>query len=196
MHHGRTAAGVRRVSESGLPESGLPESGLSETGLVRRRTPRARRGFTLIEVLIVLAIVLALSALVGIAIFGRQDEAKGKLAEIDLNSLKSALRGFRLDFDRFPTDEEGLAVLWSNETLDAEVPEGTWRKYLESPMATDRWGNAWNYRAESENGEDYDLWSNGPDGEEGTEDDIVSWTAAEGAEAGDSGVAPPPPAAP
>ncbi len=156
-----------------------------------RRARRAvRRGFTLIEVLIVLAIVLALSAIVGVAVFSRQDDAKLQLAQTDMNTIKSGLRMFRFDMGRYPTEEEGIAVLWNSELLetDADVEESPWKgPYLQTPIPTDRWGNEWGYRGESEYGQDYDLWSNGPDGEEDTEDDITSWSdaAGEGGEFGD-----------
>lgn len=155
---------------------------------------RVRRGFTLIEVLIVLAIVLALSAIVGLALFQRQDDAELQLAEQELNTLKSAMKLFRIDFGRFPTEEEGVTVLWDVEVLDPDADEATWKgPYLEEPIATDRWGNEWGYRSESEYGRDYDLWSNGPDGEEDTEDDITSWSGDETEEGGfDEGFAPPP----
>lgn len=145
-----------------------------------------RRAFTLIEVLIVLGIVLALSAIVGVSVLGRRDDAKLKLAQTNLNVLKGGIKLFVLDFDRHPTDDEGVAVLWNKELLDAEAEEGTWKNYLEEPMANDPWGNPWGYRAESENGATYDLWSNGPDGEEGTEDDINSWKAEDEAAPADS----------
>tara|TARA_Y100000815_G_scaffold112615_1_gene101417 strand:- start:126 stop:632 length:507 start_codon:yes stop_codon:yes gene_type:complete len=153
-----------------------------------------RRGFTLIEVLIVLAIVLALSAIVGVALFQRQDDAQLQLAQTDMNTIERGMKMFRLDMGRFPTEEEGVAVLWDSELLDADAEETTWKgPYLEEPIPTDRWKNEWGYRAESEYGRDYDLWSFGPDGEEDTEDDITSWSSgdAEG-EFGDGGLEPLP----
>jgi len=69
--------------------------------------------------------------------------------------------------------------------LDPEADPESYTGYLEEPLATDRWGNEWGYRAESETREGkYDLWSNGPDGEEGTEDDITSWASSEEDEEG------------
>lgn len=163
------------------------------------RRPRAAGAFTIIEVLIVLAIVLALSAIVGVAVFQRQDDAKLNLARTDLNILKQALNQFRFDFERYPTDDEGIAVLWSTETLDPDADETKWKgPYLTEPIPLDRWDNEWGYRGDEpeygpENG--YDLWSNGPDGEEDTEDDITSWTTSDedGGFADPAGAAPPPP---
>lgn len=145
----------------------------------QRTTGRlVRAGFTLIEVMIVIAIILALSGLIGVALFQRRDEAKKQLVQIDLNSMKSALKQFRLDYERWPTDEEGITVLWDKGVLDGEADENKWHKYLDEAMPNDKWDRPWGYRQVSENGDEdtYDLWSVGPDGEEGTEDDITSWT--------------------
>jgi len=141
-----------------------------------------RSGFTLIEVLIVIAIVVALSGLVGIALFSKQKEAKVGLAKTDLRTIESALKQFRVKFDRYPTDEEGVEVLWNKEKLDADADATKWTKELEKPMKTDQWGTPWNYRQKSDHGDEdsFDLWSFGPDKQEGGDDDIVSWTETEG----------------
>ncbi|MEM7629813.1 MAG: type II secretion system major pseudopilin GspG [Planctomycetota bacterium] len=143
----------------------------------------ARRGFSLIEVLIVLAIILLLSGIVGVTLFQRRDQADADITRINLNTLNSALDGFRFDFRRYPTDDEGLAVLWDREQLDPDAETSNWNgPYLREPMPNDQWGNAWEYLQESEDfdidDEDpsavapYTLYSAGPDGEPDTEDDI------------------------
>lgn len=157
-----------------------------------RTRKQMARGFTLIEVMIVIAIILALTGLIGVAVLGRRDEAKKGTAQIDMNTIKAALDMFRLDYDRYPTDEEGLAVLWDKSKLDPEADAAKWAKdgYLKQPMPNDRWQSPWGYRQQSERSEDaskYDLWSFGPDKQEGTEDDINSWTELEG-EGGATGV--------
>lgn len=136
------------------------------------------RGFTLIEVLIVIAIIVALAGLVGVALFSKQKDAKIGLCQADMGTIKSALRNFRLKYDRWPSEDEGLEVLWNVEKLQDEADRAKWSKELESPMPNDRWGNPWGYRDVSEHGDEdtFDLWSNGPDKEEGSDDDIVSWT--------------------
>ena len=154
----------------------------------------ARRGFTLIEVMIVIAIVLALTGLIGVAVLGRRDSAKKDTAKIELNTIKNALDLFRHDFDRYPKDEEGLAVLWDKSKLDPEVDTTKWQGSLKDPMPTDRWGQPWGYRQQTEHSDDatrYDLWSFGPDKQEGTDDDINSWSV-EGAEGGTGESAPTP----
>lgn len=145
------------------------------------RSRRTRVAFTLIEVMIVIAIILAISGLVGVALFQQRDKAKDNLVRVQLRSLKAALDQFRLVYDRYPTDEEGLAVLWSDETLDPEAPEGSWTAFVEAPMARDQYGHEWVYIAEGDTREGYyDLFSVGRDGEEDTEDDISVWEGLEG----------------
>ncbi|GMV27378.1 MAG: hypothetical protein AMXMBFR58_34090 [Phycisphaerae bacterium] len=136
-----------------------------------------RPGFTLIELLIVIAIIAALGGLVTVAVLGRKKEATAKLAETDLNSLKSGMKQFFLVYERFPTDDEGVEVLWNKEKLSPDADASKWHKFMEEPMPTDRWGTPWGYRQVSETGdeENFDLWSFGPDKQEGTDDDIKSW---------------------
>ena len=159
-----------------------------------------RSAFTLIEVMIVIAIVLALTGLIGYAVLGRRDEAKRDLAQIDMNTIRQGLKLFRFDFDRYPSDEEGVKVLWNKSALSADADQTKWHAYLEEAMEKDRWGNPWQYKQAGEHGEGtYDLWSAGPDKQDGTDDDIASWkTAGSSGATGTTGPAdePPPPASP
>jgi general secretion pathway protein G len=173
------------------------------SGDTRRRSGRGlRAAFTLIEVMIVIAIVLALTGLVGYAVLGRRDEAKRDFGKIDLNTISGGLKMFRLDYDRYPTDDEGLKVLWDKSALSADADQTKWHAYLEAPMPNDRWGTPWNYKAAGEHGDGttYDLSSNGPDKQSGTDDDLTSWSnTGQGGASGASGSneeAPPPKAPP
>lgn len=142
-----------------------------------KRATRRRRGFTLIEVMIVLAIVLALGAIVSVAVLSRKDEANIQLAKTDLTNLEKGLKWFYFKYNRYPTDEEGLAVLWSAETLDPELDESQWSAQLEKPLVKDRWGHEWMYMQQRDDDPTkYALWSVGPDGEDGTEDDLKTWS--------------------
>lgn len=163
-------------------------------------TPKAptsrRHAFTLVEVMIVIAIVLALMGIVGVAVFSQRDKAKEDLASVDMGSIKNAIRLFNLDFGRNPSDEEGLEVLWNKEKLSPDADAAKWRKYLESELPKDKWGKPFGYRQKSEHGDEttYDLWSNGPDGEEGTADDIVNWKKETDSTSGSTGSGQGPPA--
>lgn len=156
------------------------------------------RGFTLIEVMIVIAIILALTTIVGIAVLGRKSQADTKLAQVDLNNIKSALDQFKLDYGRWPTEEEGITVLWDKESLDPDSDQSQYLSggYLKEPMPNDRWGNPFNYRFPSsrEDETQYDLWSNGPNGEDedGQGDDLTSWRKDEGETGLDNSLLPPP----
>ena len=166
----------------------------TETCAVAKRCYVASRpGFTLIEVMIVIAIILFLGGIVGIALFAQRDAANKQLVQTQLGQIGGGLKAFRLVYDRYPTDEEGLEVMWAQDTLDAEADAGQWRKFLDKPLPNDLWGRPWGYRQVSENGDpdEYDLWSVGKDGEEGTDDDITSWKQ-EGAEDAGMSDAPPP----
>jgi general secretion pathway protein G len=135
--------------------------------------------------MIVIAIILAISGLVGVALFAQRDKAKDNLVRVELKTLKAALDQFRLSYDRYPTDEEGLAALWSQDSLDPDALEGSWHAFVDAPMARDQYGHEWVYVAEGESREGYyDLYSVGRDGEEGTEDDISVWEGMEDEESG------------
>lgn len=132
--------------------------------------PRRARAFTLLEVMIVIAIILALGGLVGIALFQRREEAKTGLAQSDMNTIKSSINWFYSDFDRVPTTEEGVVVLWDKAQLDDPEQEPKWKGYMQKPLEKDRWDHEWGYEQVSRTS--YKLWSVGPDGEEGSDDDI------------------------
>lgn len=142
----------------------------------RRRVGRAR-AFTLIELLIVIAILLAIGGLVVVNLIPRGEQAKADLQRVQFDLIRSAFDQFRLDMDRWPTQDEGLDVLWNKESLEDDTESERWRgPYLPDPIREDRWGHELLYRFPGEiRGETYyDLISVGPDGEEGTEDDITN----------------------
>ena len=136
-----------------------------------------RSGFTLIELLIVIAILLAIGGLVVVNIIPRGEQAKTDLQRIQLDQIGSAFQQFRLDLDRWPSAAEGVEVLWNREQMDDGNEYERWRgPYLTDPVTEDRWGNELVYHFPGEiRGESYyDLISVGPDGEEGSEDDITN----------------------
>ena len=160
-------------------------------GRLSSRKALRRKAFSLIEIMIVLAIIVLISGLVGFALLSRRDEAKVSKAQIDINTLKNALLDFNRRYSRYPTEDEGLAVLWSNSTADPEIEE-QWSATVSNNMANDPWGNPWEYNPEGVRREGYyDLSSNGPDGEPETDDDLFAWEEdEEGMDGG--GLAPPP----
>jgi general secretion pathway protein G len=139
-----------------------------------RIKPR-RRGFTILELLIVIGILLAIGSLVAVNVLGASEKADLKLARAQLQAFESAIEQFRVEMKRWPTEEEGLAVLWSKEALSTDEDKARYGgPYLKEPKPKDTWGNVWVFRVPSTiiEGQPYDIVSNGPDGQEGTEDDI------------------------
>ncbi len=143
----------------------------------RKSGARAARGFTLIEVMIVILIVLMLGGLVAWNLMGTKEDAQAGVVKIQMNTIQDALKQFRFVYDRYPTDEEGLKVLWDKTTMTDETDSKKWKPFLEKPVPKDNYGNEWGYRQKSEHGNEdtFDLWSYGKDRQEGTDDDIVSW---------------------
>jgi len=137
----------------------------------------ARTGFTLIELLIVIAILLALGSIVAVNFLSYGDQAEVDVQRAQFDQIDSAMKGFRLDFKRYPSEDEGIEVLWNKDALEDEEESAKWRgPYLEQPVRTDRWGREFSYVFPGDIvGESYyDLVSSGPDGEEGTDDDITN----------------------
>lgn len=138
---------------------------------------RRRPAFTLIELLIVIAILLAIGGLVVVNLIPRGERAKADLQRVQFNIISDAFDLFRIDLNRWPTEEEGLAALWDRESLEDESDYERWSgPYMQDRVETDKWDNELIYRYPGElRGESYyDIISVGPDGEEGTDDDITN----------------------
>lgn len=140
--------------------------------------PRMRiaRGFTLIEIMVVVAILGILAALVVPKIMGRPDEARIVAAKQDIAAIRQALNLYKLDNQRYPTTEQGLAALVERPATNP-VP-GNWKAggYLERLMS-DPWGTPYQYLNPGLHGE-IDIFSLGADGApggEGNDADIGSW---------------------
>lgn len=135
-----------------------------------------QRGFTLLEVMVVVVILGILAALVVPNIIGRPDEARAVAAKQDIASILQALKLYRLDNHRYPTTEQGLQALVVKPTT-APVPEN-WKAggYVER-VPKDPWGRPYQYLNPGLHGE-IDVFSHGADGAPGGEDrdaDIGSW---------------------
>jgi general secretion pathway protein G len=136
-----------------------------------------QRGFTLLEVMVVVVILSILAALVVPKIMSRPDEARVIAAKQDIASLMQALKLYRLDNQRYPATEQGLQALSVKPTA-APVP-ANWKAggYLER-LPKDPWGNPYQYLNPGVHGE-IDVFSYGADGApggEGNDADIGSWT--------------------
>lgn len=135
---------------------------------LNRRT-RNDRGFTLIELIVVIVVLGLLAGLVAPQIFGRVSEAKAVTARTQMELLAAALDGYRLDNGGYPTTTQGLRALVERATSDP-VP-ASWRgPYLRKDVPLDPWGRAYVYESPStRNASGFDLTSLGRDGRIGGE---------------------------
>lgn len=130
---------------------------------------RRHAGFTLIEMLVVLVIIGLLAGLVGPKLWKHGDEAKVKTADTQVKMLRGALETMRLDINRFPTTEEGLALLVTAPT-DEQLKSRWHGPYLEDNLVpADPWGNPYQYSVPGANGQPFALYSFGEDGKAGGE---------------------------
>lgn len=146
------------------------------------RKQRARRGFTLVEILLVVVIIAMLAAIVGPQIFSQSESSKTKIVSTQIKNFEQALDRYALESGRYPTTEQGLAALVEKPEQD---PPRKWVQQMEE-IPLDPWDNEYQYaypsthRPESsDKGKSKgkpDVWSMGPDGQDDTEDDIGNWT--------------------
>lgn len=133
-----------------------------------------QRGFTLIELMVVLVIIGVLAALIVPNVLDRADDARVTAARTDIANLQQALKLYKLDNQRFPTAEQGLQALVSRPTAGPTPPN--WRATLDK-LPNDPWGRPYQYINPGLKGE-VDVMSLGADGQpggEGKNADIGSW---------------------
>ena len=139
---------------------------------------RDNRGFTLIEIMVVIVILALLAALVAPKLIGRSDDAKIADAKVQIRNIETGLKLYKLDSGVYPTTEQGLQALVEKPTV-GQIPNN-WRTggYLESKtIPKDPWKTDYVYLSPGEHG-DFDLCSYGADGVkggEGNNTDICSW---------------------
>lgn len=147
------------------------------------------RGFTFIEIMVVVIILGILAGLVYPAYVNRAEQAKKTKASVQMREIMKALELYKLDNGKYPTTEQGLLALVEEPTSEPKPKK--WRQYLEK-LPIDPWKQEYLYLCPGANhGEKYDkeekegkygyfdLICIGPDGVQGSEDDIVSWNMPE-----------------
>ena len=139
-----------------------------------RRPRQQRRGFTLIELLLVLVILAVLAVVVVPKFTGRSQQAKITAAQTDIANLEVAIDAFEIDCSRYPTTEEGIQALIQQPSSDLTEWRGP---YLKRGAPRDPWRNPYVYECPGQhNDTSYDLYSYGPDGQEGGGDDVDNWS--------------------
>ena len=143
-----------------------------------------QRGFTLIELVLVMTII---TILVGSGIYmtmGQTDSAKFNNAESTVQALSTQLLLYEKDNKRLPTTEQGLMALVEKPSTSPVPPR--WTKLYKKEGLTDPWDNTYRYayfpKKDGRSGVKFDIWSIGPDGVDGNEDDIGNWSIVDDAE--------------
>jgi general secretion pathway protein G len=164
-------------------------------GRPRRRAARLwrtrRAGYSLLEILIVLAIIALIVALVGPRLFAQLDHAKVTTARVQVKSLETALQTMELDIGRYPTASEGLTML---EAADRKVAPGWNGPYLSSGLPNDPWGHPYVYDPPTDRSHPPRVHSLGADGKPGGEGDAADIYADAPAASGATAAAAPAPA--
>ncbi|HVY05601.1 MAG TPA: type II secretion system major pseudopilin GspG [Burkholderiales bacterium] len=136
---------------------------------------RSRRGFTLLELLVVMVIIGLLASYVGPKYFGQIGKSEVKVARAQIDALDKALSQYRLDVGRFPATEQGLAAL-----VAAPSGEAKWSgPYLAKAVPLDPWGRPYQYKCCPGDHGDFDLYSLGKDGVTGGSGEqaaVTNWT--------------------
>ncbi len=132
--------------------------------LIKANAKEASKGFSLLEIMVTITIMTMIMGAVGVGVMGYLDKSKIKQAKIDIGTISNALDLYKTEFGRYPDSDDGLSRLVQEKILkEKKVPQ-------------DPWGNEYVYIYPGSNNEDgFDLYSFGPDGKEGGNDDITNW---------------------
>ena len=144
---------------------GLALTRSAARGRLARAWPRAVRGMTLIEILVVLVLIGVVLGIVGGNFIGKGEKAKADAAKIEISQIAQTLDLYKLEIGRYPTTQEGLQALIS---APAGVTNWNGPYWKRSTVPKDPWGNEYKYSAPGQSGP-YDITSLGADGKEGGE---------------------------
>jgi general secretion pathway protein G len=162
---------------------GWKRSKMRNMGYLSKHLGNQERGFTLLEILIVITILGILASVVAVRIMDKPGEARITKAQLDIQTLENALKIYKLDNAYYPSTDQGLRALVEKPAI-GRIPE-KWRDggYLEKGvLPKDPWGNDYYYMSPGVHNRDFDIWSYGADGEEGGEGedvDVTNWVVKE-----------------
>lgn len=138
-----------------------------------QKQTKRHRGFSLLEIMVVMVILVMLAGLSARYVLGTRARAQQQNAFTYIKVLSDAIDAYSVDIGYPPTTEQGLAAL-ATAPSDLENPDA-WTGYIKSSASSsDPWGMDYQYACPGKNG-DFDVWSFGPDRQDGTDDDIGNW---------------------
>lgn len=143
------------------------------TNLSVQSSKKTQSGFTILEMMVVVVIIGILASMVVPNLMGSQDRANLQKAVSDVSALETSLKMYKMDNYDYPTTDQGLDALVNQTDIEPEprrFPEGGYVQRLPN----DPWGNEYQLLNPGENGK-MDVFTMGPDGEAGTDDDIGNW---------------------
>lgn len=135
---------------------------------------KSQAGMTLIEIMVVVAIIAGITGLVAVNVVGQREKANMKLTKTQISNVMGVLDQYKLDNHVYPSTEQGLEALVtkpSSGTTPQDYPEDGYMK----KVPKDSWGKDFSYASPGSHGNKVEVWSSGPDGEDDTDDDIRSW---------------------
>ena len=140
------------------------------------RSTTGAAGFSFLEIMLVVVIIGILASIVGPKLLGRTEKAKIQAARSQLNAFKTCLVAYEMEVGEIPTTEQGLEALAERPS---DVDEDIWSQQIEE-IPIDPWKRPYVYRSPGEDDSEYDVFSEGPDKKEGTDDDV--WLTRRGNE--------------
>lgn len=138
---------------------------------------------TLIEIMIVIAILGLLAAIVGVNVMGNLEEGRRQTAQTQIKSFETALKLYNRDCAKYPSTAEGL-----NSLIAKPASCARWKPYMEgTTIPNDPWGNPYEYFHPGTHGQEMEIISKGKDAQLNTQDDVVSWSQEAGGQVANGG---------